>query len=100
VIFSGTGTSWGRCINLSTSRAATTNSMVNKPNKIIPMGVRRFRNFRLPVATLYKKSIHLFFKLTILTLFYIDYSIPKIDDFVKSQKTPSPLKGEGWGEGE
>ena len=24
----------------------------------------------------------------------------KIGEFVKSQKTPSPLKGEGWGEGE
>ena len=25
---------------------------------------------------------------------------PKLDGFVKSPKTPSPLMGEGWGEGE
>lgn len=24
----------------------------------------------------------------------------KMDDFAKSQKAPSPLMGEGWGEGE
>jgi len=31
---------------------------------------------------------------------FLKYSIVNIDGFVKSQKTPSPLKGEGWGEGE
>jgi hypothetical protein len=75
LIFSGRRTSWGRFKKLSTNRAATTNSMANRPKKIAPMGVRRFRNFRLPVATLYKKSIHLVFKLTILSfskkLFYL-----------------------------
>ena len=30
----------------------------------------------------------------------VDYSRPNFDGLVKSQKTPSPLTGEGWGEGE
>jgi hypothetical protein len=45
VIFNGFGKSLGRFKNLSTSRAATTNSMVNRPKKIAPTGVRTFRNF-------------------------------------------------------
>ena len=86
LIFSVPRTSWGKFKKLSTSRAATTNNVVNNPNRIAPMGVKIFRNFRLPVATVYKKSIHLVFKLTILTLISINYSIPKISESVKSKK--------------
>ena len=68
-MFSSPGTSWGRFKKLSTSRAVTTNSKVNKPKKIAPIGVKVFRNFRLPVTTAYKKSTHLVFKLAYLSFF-------------------------------
>jgi len=52
IILNGLEKSWGSFNNLSSCKAKRTNRVINDTKKIAPTGVRRFRTFLLPVATL------------------------------------------------
>ena len=44
--------------SLSTRRAVTTKENISRPKNAAPTGVKKLRTFLLPVATLYRISIH------------------------------------------
>ena len=55
--------------SLSKCKAMITKANINRPKKIAPIGVKKLRVRLLPVATLYKISIHLVLRVMILIPF-------------------------------
>ena len=58
--------------SLSKCKAVITKPNINRPKKITPIGVKKLRTRLLPVATLYKISIHLLLRVIILIPFKAD----------------------------
>jgi hypothetical protein len=58
--------------NLSKCKAMATKKNIKSPKKIAPIGVKKLRTLLLPVATLYKISIHLVLRVMIVIPFKVD----------------------------
>jgi len=69
MILKGRGNIAVRPNNLSTCKAITTKENINRAKNNAPTGVKKFRILLLPVATVYKISIHLVFRDMILLQF-------------------------------